>query len=207
MGADGSLLVVDQHAAHERVRLEQLTQALTLGRESGAGSTGRPRLGSSGAAQQGPAASAAERIARVDALWPGSAPAGLHGGRYAAAGLSRAALPPAEDAALLYSQQLSPAVPVRLSVQEAATAEKHLQVLAEWGWQLAPGRAVAPAGPAAGGDSTGSVGIGGSFVPPPAAVLAPQEETHQLLLAVPVVCGMALTPADLRVSDMSSPAP
>ncbi|GLC52954.1 hypothetical protein PLESTB_000692400 [Pleodorina starrii] len=185
MGAGGTLLIIDQHAAHERVRLEQLTEQLRACAAAGATRAGRA-AGASGSGLGG-----------ADSPGGGPSEPRLVGDTAAAE--------------LLCVQPLAPPVALQLATHEAAALARHAGVVAAWGWRLraaAGGGRGTAAGSGAGASGAGGGGLERSTLRFAMLMLQQQQQPKQLvmdaggaqvLVGVPSVCGTPLTnPTDLR---------
>ncbi len=202
LSRDGTLLVVDQHAAHERVRLEHLTHLLL--RKGAATAAAAAAGASSSTVASGSGAGALPNTERLPGE-PGAVP-GKAGGRgeeragtgagtwaahaagqeVAAAGVAGVGL--GDTAAALGRQAVHPPLQGALAAHEAAALHRHREAVAGWGWvvreeERSGGEGALGAGVAAG---VGGVTWGGSSV---------------VVLAVPTVLGVALSGAsELKVS-------
>lgn len=172
VSASGRLLCVDQHAAHERIRLELLTTQLLQ-------ALGTPPPNTPSPPQLQPptaAASGMQCARRGNAEFGGRDPPPL--ARMQHEGRSGSSADP-------------PGVDLQLSSAELRAWFAHQHVVKQWGWDLQlPATDTAADCPAAGESSAAGL------VPAPAASVSGGSA---VLTSTPVVFGTNLTAADLKV--------
>ncbi|PNH03975.1 hypothetical protein TSOC_009908 [Tetrabaena socialis] len=180
----GTLLLADQHAAHERVRLEQLTQQLQAAFAAsadcsaaaelvvaaadggGSGTAGpAPRLHSTTVAASRAAAELAASAAAPDAA--DSWGSGSWSSRLAPPpdGQAAAAGAPAgggawDEASPLVGLRLAVPLQLQLVAAEVAALRRHARTVAAWGWRLRPSGTRRGGGGSSGGGE-GAVAAGG----------------------------------------------
>ncbi|GIL55015.1 hypothetical protein Vafri_10679 [Volvox africanus] len=223
MASGGNLLIVDQHAAHERVQLEQLTNQLNAcviavrSRVAAYGASGRDignHDGMQAAVTTGRQAAGGGRVLGVEAFGVPYA-SGQRGDS-----MSSGVEVTAAASEMLSVHRLTAPLKLQLAIFEAATLERHMVTVAAWGWRL---RAVVSNENSIGCHGNGSCSAAGATklrlkgtTTDPAVpglteglgitqrltqqLVTDGDNNLHLLFGVPSVCGVALpNPMDLRL--------
>ncbi|GLI67339.1 hypothetical protein VaNZ11_011413 [Volvox africanus] len=207
MASGGNLLIVDQHAAHERVRLEQLTNQLNacvIAVRSRAAAHGASRrdIGIHGGMQAaitiGRQSAGGGHVVGAEAL--GVAHASGQRGFSISAGVEVTGA----ASEVLSVHRLTVPLKLQLAISEAATLERHMVTVAAWGWRVRTAvrndnsischRSCSAA-------AVKKLRLEGTTTDPPVPGPTGSLDNHlHLLIDVPSVCGVTLTnPMDLRL--------